>query len=282
MYFWVINIYGMLNGFLFVYQTKNKLIIAGKNKKFIIPFYNRICAFEIIRKWHSYTNSIEPDFIDKKGDLVYNFSKTRKHRIKGADIVMYNTYMPEFLELNMLYLDTLKLSQGEIIFDLGAYCGLAACLFSKTIGKNGRVVSVEPDILNYYVLEKNIRDHELVNVKAINAVVWSRDTDIEVPHKDEKTYKLPAITPLELTRRLRLKRVDVVKMDIEGSEYHVFETIDEFIERYSPRFVIKVYHNKDGKIDLGYFYDIFSKHGYEMEIIKQPQKEKFPLIYAYK
>ncbi len=295
LYFLAVNVYGILNGFLFAYRTRNKLIITDRTKKFVIPFYNRVYAFDIIREWNDYINSVEPDFVDKKGYFVYNFSKTRKHRVKDTDIVMYNNYLPEFLESDMVYMQSLKLSPGENIMDLGAYCGLTAYLFSKAVGNRGRILSVEPDILNYYVLQKNIRDHCLVNVRAINAAIWSKNMEIEFSQESAmgsavtactdrrgKTYNRPGITLIELARRFRFKRIDVVKMDIEGSEYPAFETIDEFIARYTPRFIIEVHYNKDGKIDLDYFYDIFTKHGYEMEIIKQSKKEIFPLIYAYK
>ena len=60
---------------------------------------------------------------------------------------------------------------GDIVFDLGAYCGVSSYYFSQMVGPSGKVYAFEPDPLNFSLLQRNIARHCLTNVVAVQVAI---------------------------------------------------------------------------------------------------------------
>ncbi len=58
------------------------------------------------------------------------------------------------------------LRPGMTFFDVGANIGFFTLLASKIVGRNGTVHSFEPDRQNFARLTQNIRQNNLVNIRA--------------------------------------------------------------------------------------------------------------------
>jgi FkbM family methyltransferase len=129
--------------------------------------------------------------------------------------------------------------EGDTILDLGANIGLYS-LWARRTNKSGKMISVEASPLSFEILEKNIKTNGLINVTAIGKAVLDRSgsTQFEVvpdvsaigavnirdqqrpwlADKRIKRLRVPATTIDEIVRKAKLKRIDMIKMDIEASE----------------------------------------------------------------
>ena len=56
---------------------------------------------------------------------------------------------------------------GAVAYDIGASIGIHTVFMAKRVGKNGRIIAVEPDIDAYESLQVNLKLNDLINVASI-------------------------------------------------------------------------------------------------------------------
>jgi FkbM family methyltransferase len=127
-------------------------------------------------------------------------------------------------------------AQPSNIIDAGANIGLAAVYFANRF-PNSRVFCLEPEPNNFKLLQKNISYYP--NIKAIPAGLWGVSTYLRI--RDEglgnwgfiveetdaaEPGAIKAVSLLDLIKENKLESLDIVKMDIEGSEKEVLEAGD--------------------------------------------------------
>ena len=122
----------------------------------------------------------------------------------------------------------------RLIVDCGANVGFASAYFLHRFPK-AHVLAVEPDPANFAMLERNLRPFG-DRCRLINAGIWSHQTGLVVCHfgvgKEWSTQVrecLPGETPdvqaTDIPTLLTLsktERIDLLKVDIEGSEVVLF------------------------------------------------------------
>src|SRR6185295_19864830 len=101
------------------------------------------------------------------------YSKQATHTMKGRNLDFVFTSFAESFESLDLYLDFAQLEAENVVFDLGAYCGLSTYVFSKAVGPNGKVFAFEPDTDNFKALCQNTQSHSLENVVTVHKRIWS-------------------------------------------------------------------------------------------------------------
>ncbi len=164
-----------------------------------------------------------------------------------------------------------------VIIDCGSNIGLAAMYF-KIVYPGARITAIEAHPTTYQTLEKNIADNDLTEIKTLNvAVVGSDEKEISLFYSkpgDLRTTKTREMRDGTATGLKEVKvpatrlstifppSVDLLKMDIEGSE-------DEVIDDIAPKLgavknVIIEYHYSPGggRKSLGEFITILEKAGF--------------------
>lgn len=169
--------------------------------------------------------------------------------------------------------DYLKLKQGDVFIDVGANIGKYTILAAKIVKEKGRVIAIEPEPCNYEVLIKNISINKLRNVTAINCAAWDDDCKIKlyIGHDSEghsgkitghKWIFVKARKLDSLIDKLRLDKVDMIKIDVEGAEVEVLRGLEQTLNNYRPKLVIEVFiKNLDEVVRL------LNKHGYRYNVI---------------
>ena len=132
------------------------------------------------------------------------------------------------------------------IVDLGANIGLSSVWFAARF-PDSRVLSVEPDAGNFELLVENTSGY--FNVTAVRAAVWAHCGRVELadPGGGPDSYRVAtpgvpvsAQQPSELVNALdvptlmadhAIDRIDILKVDIEGSEREVFAASSDWIDR---------------------------------------------------
>jgi FkbM family methyltransferase len=115
----------------------------------------------------------------------------------------------------------------RVVFDLGANVGYAAVDFALRY-PGARVVAVEPERANVEMMRLNVAPYPQIDV--VEAAVWPRpgtlvleaaevgEVGFRVREVDASKDAVAAVTVPALMERAGVDAVDVVKIDIEGSE----------------------------------------------------------------
>jgi len=132
----------------------------------------------------------------------------------------------------------------KLIVDAGAHIGLASVFFSMRWPR-AKVIAIEPNSENFRMLQRNAA--AFPNIIPIQSGVWSKDTKLRIENPDAATWSFrvvesadgfPAITIDSIIRRYG--PIDLLKLDIEGSEKTVLEHSASWI-RDIPTLVIELH-----------------------------------------
>ncbi len=120
----------------------------------------------------------------------------------------------------------------RLIIDCGAYIGLSALWFLNRYPA-ARIITIEPDRENYKILCKNLRSYG-DRVRKLYAAVWPGKARLTVKRGDSYwatrieeggapgTTKIRGVSIDDLIAESGLDMVDILKIDIEGSEEILF------------------------------------------------------------
>ena len=136
------------------------------------------------------------------------------------------------------------------VIDVGAHQGRYAIQFSRRVGEKGLVLAVEPEDRNLVLLNRNLELNEIHNVLSIRGACWSRREPLQFSHGN--TLDLSRVTqsaakngdlvglPLDdLVTEAALRRVDLVKIDVEGAELDVLEGAQRVLREFRPRLFVE-------------------------------------------
>ncbi|MEI7735367.1 MAG: FkbM family methyltransferase [Ferruginibacter sp.] len=128
------------------------------------------------------------------------------------------------------------------IIDGGGNIGLTACFFATKF-TGATIVSVEPDDDNFNILNDNIKPYS--NISAIKAGIWNKSAYLKITNTtagnnaftieetlSPETGTLKALSITDIMAKMKWDYIDILKLDIEGSEKEVFS--DDF-ENWLPK-----------------------------------------------
>jgi FkbM family methyltransferase len=246
---------------------------------------------DMIREFEYYHDSVASR---SHGDrLVADFSRPALHYVPRVGREVFFTSLAEGDDTNGVYLKTFKLREGDVVIDGGAYCGLTSLLFSNSVGASGRVIAVEADPQNFRALEENLVRWKLGNVRSHHIAIWNEDGEIAfesegnmgsaaiaVGPRQTRVTKVPAMTLSSLAAYHGLERVDHVKLDVEGAEYVIVPSCQDFIEKFRPTFLLEVHRGPTGRVELASLASQFEALGYHVSRVRQSEREAFPLLHC--
>ncbi|CAM3598426.1 FkbM family methyltransferase [Brevibacillus invocatus] len=141
-----------------------------------------------------------------------------------------------------------------VCLDIGANLGTISLAFSH-LAKKGKVYAFEPSNVNYGYLVQTIADNSIRNIEPLKLGVFDRNGTIsfrEVAHgggwsfidtkQTDSTDSSSQITCVRLDDWVitsALERIDIIKVDVEGSEMEVLQGGAETFRRFDPDLVIE-------------------------------------------
>jgi FkbM family methyltransferase len=168
------------------------------------------------------------------------FARPADHLI-GASVIASASY-----ESHVIERFASALHSGAYVLDVGANIGLYTMKAAAIVGKQGRVVAVEPLPQNHSALYAGIIGNEYSNVEVLPfaasdkpglaAVICAPDSSNGIICADGGSRSEKSFVP---THRLddvlsTLPRLDVVKIDIEGHEPLAWRGMTSLLERHRP------------------------------------------------
>jgi len=199
-----------------------------------------------------------------KWTVNYNDSIS-KHILKNE---LWEPHLTKFIEI--------YLKEGQCVLDIGANFGWHTLTMSKCVGKNGIVYAFEPLHENINLLKKNISQNNIENVTVQSVALGNvrkkstvcnsylredknigdsfishhyneRDGDSDMTiddfiGKENMIVKLnKQITYIEKLDNIKLlKKVDFIKLDVQGFEFMVLEGSQNILKNDRPIIAIEL------------------------------------------
>ena len=133
-----------------------------------------IYALGAIQSFDYFLDAVEPEV--EGGVAVLDCREPRIHRLRRSGLSLRFTSLPEPDSTSDTYLRHARLAPGELVLDLGAYCGGTALAFARAVAPGGHVVAFEPDPANAAALRENVARYGAGLVTVREAGVWREST----------------------------------------------------------------------------------------------------------
>ncbi len=220
--------------------------IAIEIYKFIAELFKRLGAGKI-------------PFFRSASQFFYHFLTTKSVSLDGFNIYLdskdslglsvYGKYEP-------LEIETIKkeISKGSIFVDIGANIGYHTLQIARHVGKSGHVYAFEPDRELFGILEKNIEENNITNVTLIRKAVSNRvgDAKLYLSETNKADYKIYETEEKRKSIKIETTTlddyfenykgsIDLIKMDIQGSEYLAFEGMVNTLRRFPNAKIVMEY-----------------------------------------
>lgn len=237
-------------------DSKNLLVLLSAYKilgptKIKLPLYDK-------SKWQGYyeleNNILERTQIDSYTG-VFNLYTLKNF---GFNLNLFYSQFGAFLSFILKqyeYKNICKVEAGDYVIDGGACYGDSALYFAELTGQNGKVFSFEFIKNNIKIFQKNMElnpQHSQI-VELIERPLGKNSTDIcygteSGPGstinfnniKEGKGYTTIAID--DIIKENKIKKIDFIKLDIEGSEIDALIGAKETIKKFKPKLAIAIYH----------------------------------------
>jgi len=140
------------------------------------------------------------------------------------------------------------------IVDVGAHAGFFVC-YCRALNENAKIFAVEPESKNLEALKKHIKDNNYLDIEVvegalakdmgIGSLVISPDSHNHRLSNGDiaegETVKVKTYSFSGFCKKNKIKKISLLKMDIEGGEYEVFDGLSAD-DLNMVNFVILEYH----------------------------------------
>lgn len=185
---------------------------------------------------------------------------------------------------------------GDLVVDIGAYCGDYTMVFGLLAGPTGKVIAFEPNPKTFRVLQENAAlNSDLCDFECHNVAIMGVERPYTFHYGDnsfdnggfasglEKPMAqqiVPHNVPLEIVgKRLhgflpKDRPIGFLKIDTEGWDHHVLESIADVVIRDKPIIMAEVFTDLTDAERLQ-FRDVVASIGY---LVEQPNGHELPDI----
>jgi FkbM family methyltransferase len=160
---------------------------------------------------------------------------------------------------------------SPFIIDCGSNIGLSVIYF-KSLFPSSSIIAFEPDKNIFQILKKNVESLSLHNIQLQENAIWKSDEELSFVSQgglsgsiaDSGQTKTVKVKGLRL-KNLLDKKVDFLKIDIEGAEYEVLK--DCAAELKNVRNLFVEYHSvKDEVQRLDEILAVFKEAGFRYQV----------------
>jgi FkbM family methyltransferase len=181
------------------------------------------------------------------------------------------------LDANIRRFMTGRVNHNSIVFDVGASIGIYSVPLAK---RAAHVYAFEALRANYELLLANIEQNGIRNITANFGAVAEKSGQVKAPvlsagdcslaSDAESFVEIPALTLDDFAKTHGIDRVDIMKMDIEGSETKALQgarelflskAIREVVIEFAPNWLRKMGSSPEE------LYDLFEEYGLSVRLL---------------
>lgn len=207
-----------------------------------------------------------------------------QEHIFRSDVIFYN-YAEQVPVIGELFIEECYYFTAQkkdpLILDCGGNIGLATLYFKKYLYPQAKIIIFEPDPCNFSILQKNIARNSLTNVSMVNKALSNKkgkamfycdykgsigahlivkNGDDSAKSRDNDEKKKKSVECVLLSDYID-RPVDLLKLDIEGSEGLVLEDLEKTKKMKFIKEMIIEFH-RDGARTLGYILSKLDVHSF--------------------
>lgn len=134
-----------------------------------------------------------------------------------------------------------KPQKGDFIMDVGAGIGTETAYFSQAVGESGQVFAIEAHPSTYAALALFCKLNHIPNVTKINVAIHGSEEDVVIDNPTSHVQssiigntqgtKVRGTTIDQLSKDYQIKKIDFIKMNIEGAEKFALRGMSEVIQK---------------------------------------------------
>ncbi len=135
-------------------------------------------------------------------------------------------------------------SAKDAIVDVGAHAGFFS-LYCRALNEKAKIYAIEPEPENLKMLNQHLVENKILGVKVIAGALASQTEERQLilsadshnhrlgqpvfrsGEEAEKTVTVQAFSFADFCKQNKIKKISLLKMDIEGGEYELFEGLSE-------------------------------------------------------
>lgn len=148
--------------------------------------------------------------------------------------------------------------KGDVFCDIGAYDMWNTEQFIKFCPEYGYVYAFEADPVSFEKCQENIKKKKLCHTEVFNLGIWSEESEISFESAPNGEYGgsriskqgTSVVKTVALDKFLSDKKIDIIKMDIEGAELEALKGAKDIIKKQKPCLCLSVYHKKWDVLEL--------------------------------
>lgn len=239
------------------YLKRNKTLSLPLNTELkATPNWNQIYgnsnhSFHEKLRIHEFESLSEPITMDWLENLKFKIYP----KIQTSKAI----YVSGLYEPNSMLIAKKFLKPGSTFIDIGANAGTYSLMASQWVGQNGKVIAFEPSSREYELLLENIVLNKLTNIKTEKLAIGEQSKEAILTLADQKynghntlgdsfaygvcSHKKESIRVITLDHYVKknsIKNIDVIKLDIEGSEYKALIGAKDTLNQYHPILIIEI------------------------------------------
>ena len=149
-------------------------------------------------------------------------------------------------------LQEMLLTQGDIFFDIGANHGMFSLYASRLVGQQGRVIAVEPQprLAKALITSKELNQLEQISIFETAVGNQNGQSTFSIPKRSsgvgslfkEHTSQSSTTTQIsvemktldKVAQETEISQLDLIKVDVEGAEFMVFQGSQSVLLKYKP------------------------------------------------
>jgi FkbM family methyltransferase len=235
-------------------------------------FYNIVSNFP--------TKNIQfiKNFIERETKRVY------RGRIKGIKIFFR---FEDIGTLRDIFIDKIYMVHGikkfNSVVDIGAHIGSFSIFILLNNNLIKKIICIEPERDNFRILSWNLKNLSyLSKIDCLNIALSNKNTTTKLylssysaAHglKGKKGAKFQIVKTRKLDDVIH-EKVDLIKVDVEGSEVEVLRGMVNVLRRYKPALIIETGHYKN---ETKIICRLLKKLKYKTFVLKR----KEPIVHAF-
>lgn len=240
----------------------------------------------IIKNWH-----VLPSLYYKFGKEKYVTLKLKnglkiKLRKHSTDLMQFATIWL----INEYSKPGFSIKENDVIIDIGSHIGMFA-LYASQYCKKGKIFCFEPVKENYELLLENLAINKISNVLAINKAISEIDGNVTMYLNNddsghnliEKTENVIQVSSTSLKTFFDnniIKKYDLIKIDCEGSEYNIIESLPNSYFKNIEKIIIEYHFAKKKFVSFQKLLEKLNACSFNLE--KDENIEDMGMIFAKK
>jgi FkbM family methyltransferase len=171
-----------------------------------------------------------------------------------------------------------EIKPRDTVIDIGGNIG-SFSIYAATQAKNGKIYSFEPFTENYNIFKSSIEINKIKNIRLENRAIAAKGGKYKFYVFDEgnsgtsslynnsskkgKEIKIDATTLPEVVKKNKIRKIDFMKIDCEGSEYEILFKLPKTILKDTEKMVIE-YHDNVTKYNHKDLIKFLERNGFDV------------------